>query len=96
MEPLPKYLEYIATFPTPKNISDVCSWFGLVNQVAHYAQLRDMVTPLKPLLSSKAQFYWTNELEESFSNSKQEFWRHLNMVLKYLTHPVGLEQGHGL
>ena len=39
--------------------------------MAHYAQLRDMVAPLKPLLSSKAQFYWTNELEESFTNSKQ-------------------------
>ena len=64
VEPLPKYLESISTFPTPKNISDVRSWFGLVNQVAHYAQLRDMVAPLKPLLSSKSQFYWTNDLDE--------------------------------
>lgn len=71
VEPLPKYLKAIETFPTPKNISDVRSWFGLVNQVAHYAQLREMVAPLKPLLSSKSQFYWTNELEESFRNSKQ-------------------------
>ena len=70
VEPLPKYLESIETFPTPKNISDVRSWFGLVNQVAHYAQLREMVAPLKPLLSSKSQFYWTNELDESFRNSK--------------------------
>ena len=43
VEPLPKYLESISTFPTPKNISNVLLWFGLVNQVAHYAQLRDMV-----------------------------------------------------
>ena len=71
VEPLPKYLESISTFPTPKNISDVRSWFGLVNQVAHYAQLRDIVAPLKPLLSSKSQFYWTNDLDESFSSSKQ-------------------------
>ena len=40
VEPLPKYLQAIETFPTPRNISDVRSWFGLVNQVAHYAQLR--------------------------------------------------------
>ena len=39
VEPLPKYLKAIETFPTPKNISDVRSWFGLVNQVAHYALL---------------------------------------------------------
>ena len=71
MEPLPKHLESISTFPTTKNISDVRLWFGLVNQVAHYSQLRDMVAPLKPLLSSKSQFYWTNDLDESFNNSKQ-------------------------
>ena len=71
MEPLPKYLESISTFPTPKNISHIRSWFGLVNQVAHYAQICDMVAPLKPLLSSKSQFYWTNDLDELFSSSKQ-------------------------
>ena len=75
VEPLPKYLEAIETFPTPQNISDVRSWFGLVNQVAHYAQLRDLVAPLKPLLSSKAKFYWTDELDKSFNESKQEIIR---------------------
>ena len=30
-------------FPTPTNITDVRSWFGLVNQLASYAQLRDMM-----------------------------------------------------
>ena len=71
VEPLPKYLKAIESFPTPKNISDVRSWFGLINQVAHYAQLRDMVAPLKPLLSPKSKFFWTNELDESFRNSRQ-------------------------
>ena len=71
VEPLPKYLKAIETFPTAKNISDVCSWFGLINQVAHYAQLREMVAPLKPLLSPKPKFFWSNELDESFRNSKQ-------------------------
>ena len=28
VEPLPKYLESISTFPTPKNISDVWSWLA--------------------------------------------------------------------
>ena len=71
LEPLPKYLQAIESFPTPTNISDVRSWFGLVNQVAHYAQLRNLVAPLKPLLSSKTQFYWTDELQKSFDNSKK-------------------------
>ena len=72
VEPLPKYLQAIETFPTPRNISDVRSWYGLVNQVAHDAQLRELVAPLKPLLSSKSQFYWTDELQTSFDDSKIE------------------------
>ena len=72
VEPLPKYLKAIETFPTPRNISDVRSWFGLVNQVAHYAQLKELVMPLKPLLSSKSQFYWSDALQKSFDDSKLE------------------------
>ena len=39
VEPLPKYLDAIRQFTTPKTTTDVHSWFGLVNQVSHYAQL---------------------------------------------------------
>ena len=53
IEPLPKYLDVIRNFPTPKNISDVRSWFGLVNQVANYAQLRHFMLPFKDFLSLK-------------------------------------------
>ena len=68
MKPLPKYLK-ADSFPT--NITDVPSWFGLVNKVAHYAQLRDFMAPMKQLLSSKAQFYWTDELQTSFDDSRK-------------------------
>ena len=37
VEPLPKYIECIESFPTPTKIQDVRSWFGLINQVAHYS-----------------------------------------------------------
>ena len=49
--PLPKYLDSIRNFPTPSSITDVRSWFGLVNQVSHYAQLRELVEPLRFFLS---------------------------------------------
>ena len=39
VKPLNKYLDSIRTFPRPQNISDIRSWFGLVNQVSHYAKL---------------------------------------------------------
>ena len=38
-EPLPKYLDAIKDFPSPTSITDIRSWFGLVNQVSNYAQL---------------------------------------------------------
>ena len=37
VEPLPKYLDAIRHFPVPKCTTDIWSWFGLVNQVSHYA-----------------------------------------------------------
>ena len=42
IDPLPKYLNAIRNFPTPSTTTDIKSWFGLVNQVAHYAQLHDI------------------------------------------------------
>ena len=70
VEPLPKYLNAIQNFPTPKNITDVRSWFGLVNQVANYAQLRDILAPFKPFLSPKRKFQWSDELDRAFIDSK--------------------------
>ena len=35
VQPLPKYLESIRSFPKPKSIADIRAWFGLVNQVSH-------------------------------------------------------------
>ena len=71
IEPLPKYLNAIREFPTPKSTTDIHSWFGLVNQVANYAQLRDMMAPFKPFLSPKIKFSWTPELETAFTKSKE-------------------------
>ena len=65
IEPLPKYLDAIRDFPTPTSVTDIRSWFGLVNQVANYAQLRDLMAPFRPFRSPKCTFYWNDELESS-------------------------------
>ena len=70
IEPLPKFLDAIREFPTPTSTTDIRSWFGLVNQVASYAQLRDTMAPFKPFLSPKVKFYWNEELEGAFQASK--------------------------
>ena len=68
--PLPKYLDSISNFPTPTSITDIRSWFGLVNQVSHYAQLRDLVEPFRKFLSPKVKFYWDDDLNSIFERSK--------------------------
>ena len=71
IEPLPKYLDAIRDFPQPASTTDIRSWFGLVNQVSNYAQLRDVMAPFKPFLSARCQFLWSPELEIAFQASKK-------------------------
>ena len=70
IEPQAKFLDAIRDFPTPTSTTDIRSWFGLVNQVTNYAQLRDIMAPFKPFLSQKYKFFWTPVLEEAFQASK--------------------------
>ena len=71
IEPLPKYLDAIRDFPSSTSTTDIRSWFGLVNQVANYAQLRDVMAIFKPFLSPHCKFSWSHELEEAFQRSKE-------------------------
>ena len=60
----------------PQSITDIRSWFGLVNQVANYAQLRNLLQPFKPFLSFKRKFEWLDELFETFISSKKNHQGH--------------------
>ena len=70
IQPLDKFIAAIRDFPTPTKLGDIRSWFGLVNQVSHYGQLTDLMLPFKPLLSPRAKFNWSQELETAFRLSK--------------------------
>ena len=70
IEPLPKYIDAIRSFPTPQNRTDIRSWFGLINQVSSYAQLRDLMAPFRQFLSPKSKFFWDQKLNEAFLQSK--------------------------
>lgn len=37
IEPLPKYIDAVRDFSTPKSTTDIRRWFGLVNRVSDYA-----------------------------------------------------------
>ena len=68
--PLPKYLNAIRDFPKPQSTTDIRSWFGLINQVANYAQLRDHLEIFRPYLSPRHPFQWNDELDKAFEESK--------------------------
>ena len=70
VEPQPKFLDAIRSFPTPKTTTDIRSWFGLINQVSNYGQLRDSLTLFRPFLSPRHKFSWSEELDNAFQQSK--------------------------
>ena len=69
--PLPKYIDAIQSFPTPANTTDMRSWFGLINQVANYAQLRNALKMLRPIFSPKYKFFWTPVLKRAIEESEE-------------------------
>jgi len=71
IKPLRRFLDAIEEFPSPTKTTDVRSWFGLVNQAAHYDQLSDIMAPFKSLLSPNNKFVWTEQHDEAFNQSKE-------------------------
>jgi len=43
IKPSQKFISAISEFPTPSKLTDIRSWFGLVNQVAHYDKLSNIM-----------------------------------------------------
>ena len=71
IKPCGRYLDAIRQFPTPQNITDIRSWFGLVNQVSYYMSMTDKMQPFRDLLEPKVPFYWNRQLQQLFDESKQ-------------------------
>ena len=70
VRPCQKYLKAIVDFPTPKNITDVRSWFCLINQVSYAFSMTDRMLPFRELLKPGTPFRWDHLLEEAFQESK--------------------------
>ena len=70
VKPSQKYYNAILGFPTPKNITDIRSWFGLINQVSYAFSMTKRMEPFRKFLKPNTPFVWNDELEEIFSESK--------------------------
>jgi hypothetical protein len=71
IKPTDKYIEAIRNFPTPTNISEVRSWFGLINQVAYSFVKTEHIAPFRHLLSQSQPFLWDKTMETTFKLSKE-------------------------
>ena len=65
-----KYLTAIRSFPTPYDITDIRSWFGLVNQVAYTFSMTERMSPFRSLLRPGTPFQWDDTLQKLFEESK--------------------------
>ena len=70
VKPSSKYLKAITEFPTPRNLTDVRSWFGLVNQVSYALSLTAAMAPFRSLLRPSQPFLWTEAHDTAFTTSK--------------------------
>ena len=70
VKPCSRYLDAICQFPTPSTITDIRSWFGLINQVTYYASMTDKMCPSRDLLKPKTPFYLDHQLQQLFEESK--------------------------
>ena len=68
----PNKVKTISNFPVPKNITDLRSFMGLVNQIGYFSpNISKSATPLRSLMSDKNIFKWSNEHNEAFNRVKE-------------------------
>ena len=73
IKPTSGMTDAIMNFLTPKDISSMRSWFGLVNQVAYSFAQAELMAPFREQLSSKnKKFYWDATLDGIFEASKKK------------------------
>jgi len=65
-----KDLDAIRHFPTPCNITDTGSWFGLINQVSYAFAATERMLPFCKSLKKGTPFLWNNEPNQLFETSK--------------------------
>ena len=72
IKPQDEFLQSIRDFPPPRNLTDVRSWFGMINQISYTYAVAPAMAPFRHLLSAKIPFHWSEELQTAFEASKEE------------------------
>lgn len=72
IKPSSSFMDNILSFPSPQSLTDVRSWFGMINQISYTFAQAPVMLPFRHLLSSKVPFMWSEDLEKAFQESKLE------------------------
>ena len=72
VKPTKSFIDSIMSFPTPKSLTDIRSWFGAINQISSSFAIAPVMSPFRHLLSSKVPFQWSDDLQAAFEASKLE------------------------
>jgi hypothetical protein len=70
-EPLPEHVEAISNYPVPVNVTDMRSFFALVEQVAPYHAVKPHMAPFRELLKKGQDWYWDDQLQRLFEEAKR-------------------------
>ena len=81
-KPLPEHIKAIREFPTPVNITDMRSYWALVNQVAPHYCIRPYLEPFRELLKKDTPWYWDGVLQGLFEESREHISK---LVLEGIT-----------
>ena len=75
LHPLPEKVEAIRQAPTPKNVTKLKSYLGLLTYLTYYGKflpnLSTRLAPLYKLLSKKESWQWMSAQENAFNKSKE-------------------------
>lgn len=82
VRPCPKFTRAITDFPTPKNLTDVRSWFGLINQVSYAFSMTATMAPFRDLLKPSTPFHWDDDLQQAFNQSKLTIVREIEQGVR--------------
>ena len=72
VRPSKKFLDAIRAFPRPENISEMRSFFGMINQVSYAFAMSETMEPFRHLLRPGTRFTWSPALQECFNKAKEK------------------------
>ena len=83
IKPAREYLRSIEELPAPTCISDVRSFFGMINQISYAFSMSEVMSPFRHLLKPGCPFIWNHDLQMAFDHAKKVI---VEVVTEGVTH----------